>query len=106
MAGQLSDYVLGVRPTSSGYRTWTFEPRLGNLAFAEGRVPTPKGVIEARWERVGDRLKCRVKALGVGHAVPVGIGRGGLTAFASRDGAGLFVAWRRRNVPRAAERGW
>lgn len=64
MAGQLSDYVLGVRPTSPGYRTWTFEPRPGNLMFAEGRVPTPKGVIEARWERVGDRLKCCVKAPG------------------------------------------
>ena len=64
MAGQLSDYILGVRPTSPGYRTWTFEPRPGNLTFAEGRVPTPRGFIEARWERVGDRLKCRVKAPG------------------------------------------
>jgi len=64
MAGQLSDYVLGIRPTAPGYRTWTFAPRPGNLTFAEGSVPTPKGVIRARWERIGDRLRCRVRAPG------------------------------------------
>ncbi len=64
MAGQLSDYVLGLRPTEPGYRKWKFDPHPGGLSFAEGRVPTPRGVFEVRWERAGDRLKCRVKEPG------------------------------------------
>ncbi|MCR5750861.1 MAG: hypothetical protein K6G91_02765 [Kiritimatiellae bacterium] len=64
LAGQLSDYVLGLRPTEPGYRRWTFDPHPGGLAFAEGRVPTPRGVIEVCWERVGERLKCRIKEPG------------------------------------------
>lgn len=61
MAGQISDYILGVRPTAPGYRTWKFEPHPGNLTFAEGRVPTPKGVFAVRWDRVGSKLKCRIQ---------------------------------------------
>ena len=64
MAGQLSDYVLGLRPVEPGYRRWTFDPHPGRLSFAEGMVPTPRGVIEVRWERAGDVLKCRIKEPG------------------------------------------
>jgi hypothetical protein len=39
----LSAYVLGVRPTAPGFASHTDEPRLGNLAWAEGVVPTPRG---------------------------------------------------------------
>ena len=64
MAGQLSDYVLGLRPVEPGYRRWTFDPHPGGLTFAEGKVPTPRGAMEVRWERVEDVLKCRIKEPG------------------------------------------
>ena len=48
-----SSYLLGVQPTSPGYRTWTIAPQTGNLGWAQGRVPTPAGPIVSRWQ-VGD----------------------------------------------------
>lgn len=37
--------LLGVRPTSPGYRTCEIRPQIGNLRHAEGKVPTPYGSI-------------------------------------------------------------
>jgi alpha-L-rhamnosidase len=47
----LSSYVLGVQPTTAGFRTWTVEPHPGALTWAEGDVPTPYGTIDVRWAR-------------------------------------------------------
>jgi len=52
----LSSYVLGVEPTSPGYRTWTIAPQIGDLAWAQGEVPTPSGAIASRW-RAGPRKR-------------------------------------------------
>ena len=43
--------MLGVRPNGAGYQTVDICPQLGDLAWAEGDVPTPKGVIHVRVER-------------------------------------------------------
>jgi alpha-L-rhamnosidase len=45
----LSAYVLGVQPSSAGYRTWLVQPHPGSLAWVEGDVPTPMGTIVVRW---------------------------------------------------------
>lgn len=45
----LSQYVLGVQPSSPGYRTWQVQPHPGSLTWAEGNVPTPLGTIAVRW---------------------------------------------------------
>jgi alpha-L-rhamnosidase len=45
----LSAYVLGVQPSSAGYRTWLVQPHPGSLSWVEGDVPTPKGMIAVRW---------------------------------------------------------
>ncbi|HEU5182917.1 MAG TPA: alpha-L-rhamnosidase C-terminal domain-containing protein, partial [Gemmatimonadaceae bacterium] len=45
--------VLGVRPSSPGFRTVSIAPALGPLRRAEGRVPHPAGDIEVRLERRG-----------------------------------------------------
>jgi Bacterial alpha-L-rhamnosidase C-terminal domain/Bacterial alpha-L-rhamnosidase 6 hairpin glycosidase domain len=45
-----SSYLLGVQPTSPGYNTWTIAPQTGDLAWAQGRVPTPSGAIVSRWQ--------------------------------------------------------
>jgi alpha-L-rhamnosidase len=47
--------VLGVRPSSSGFRTARIAPVLGPLKRAEGRVPHPLGDIDVQLVREGQR---------------------------------------------------
>ncbi len=47
----LSGYVLGIRPLTPGYATWLVEPQLGDLRFAQGQAPTPRGPVVSRWRR-------------------------------------------------------
>jgi alpha-L-rhamnosidase len=49
----LSGYVLGVQPDTAGYATWTVQPHPGDLAWADGRVPTPHGAVDVRWSKTG-----------------------------------------------------
>jgi hypothetical protein len=45
-----SEYVLGVQPATPGFEEWLFQPVIvGGLAWARGRVPTPRGSIQAEW---------------------------------------------------------
>jgi hypothetical protein len=48
----LSQYVLGVAPTSPGYGRWAIAPQPGDLHRAQGVVPTPHGPITVRWEKL------------------------------------------------------
>ena len=57
VSGDMTAYVLGVRPVEPGYAAFRFEPHVvSKLTFAEGVVPTPHGDIRARWERKGERV--------------------------------------------------
>ena len=38
----------------AGYKTWPIEPQPGDLSWANGRVPTPYGPIEVKWEKQDD----------------------------------------------------
>jgi hypothetical protein len=53
-APALTSYVLGVRPTSPGFATFTIEPHTGissSLVYwATGTVPTPHGNITVHWQ--------------------------------------------------------
>lgn len=54
-AGFISSCFLGVVPLGSGYSRFSFSPAPPDgLRFAEGRVPTKYGPIDARWKRTGD----------------------------------------------------
>ncbi|OQA42319.1 MAG: Bacterial alpha-L-rhamnosidase [Chloroflexi bacterium ADurb.Bin325] len=44
-------YTLGVTPAEPGYAAARIAPRLGKLAWAEGKIPTPHGLIRVRAER-------------------------------------------------------
>ena len=44
-------YILGIQPTSGGFATFDVRPETGGLTFAEGAVPTVKGLITTRWEK-------------------------------------------------------
>ena len=43
-------YTLGVTPAEPGYTAARIAPRLGHLKWAEGKVPTPHGLISVRAE--------------------------------------------------------
>ena len=60
----LSAYVLGMRPTSPGWRTWTVEPQPIGLRFARGSVGTPSGSLGVGWRRVRGGLRVTVDAPG------------------------------------------
>jgi alpha-L-rhamnosidase len=47
----LTAHVLGVRPMSAGFATIRIEPHFGHLKHLEGRVPTPRGMIEVVLDR-------------------------------------------------------
>ncbi len=47
-------YICGIQPTSGGFATFDVRPETGGLTFAEGAVPTVKGLITTRWEKGSD----------------------------------------------------
>jgi len=47
----LPAHVLGVQPQEPGFAAVRLAPQLGDLAWAAGVVPTPRGLIKLRWER-------------------------------------------------------
>lgn len=46
---QMSARVLGVMPGSPGFKTIAIQPRLCDLKWARGRVPTPHGDVVVSW---------------------------------------------------------
>ncbi len=57
----LSAYVLGIRPLTPGFKQAVIAPRLGDLTWIKGRVPTPQGTIEVDAERTARGLVLRVQ---------------------------------------------
>jgi hypothetical protein len=53
---QLTTEVLGVRPTSPGFATFTVTPKPMELSWAKGVVPTPHGEIRVEWRKQGSQL--------------------------------------------------
>ncbi|CAG8215828.1 unnamed protein product [Penicillium salamii] len=48
----LTEYVLGIQPSSPGFSEWNFQPAVltPDVSWAKGKVPTPHGSIDASWE--------------------------------------------------------
>jgi hypothetical protein len=62
-AAWLHTAVLGVRPQSPGFRTFTFQPNLGGLDWAQGDIPTPDGPIRVFLERrIDGKMVSRLEA--------------------------------------------
>ena len=58
LAGVLTNYVLGVRPTKPGFTDFAFEPPdLPGVDWAEGAIPTPRGLIRASWRRTASGVE-------------------------------------------------
>ncbi len=47
-------YICGIQPTSGGFATFDVRPETGGLTFAEGSVPTIKGLVTTHWEKRND----------------------------------------------------
>ncbi len=61
-ASALTSYALGVRPAAAGYRAWIVAPQPGDLRWAAGQVPTPRGPITVSWRRDDGRFELWVTA--------------------------------------------
>ena len=46
-------YTLGIQPIEIGFSRFSVRPVWGDLFWASGKVPTPYGEIEIRWEKQG-----------------------------------------------------
>lgn len=55
--GQLSEYVLGVKPVSPGYSEWRVAPVTLGLEWAYGKFPVPGGEISVAWNATGSVIK-------------------------------------------------
>jgi alpha-L-rhamnosidase len=47
-------FIVGIQPTSGGFATFDVRPEIGGLTFAEGTVPTVKGLVTTRWKKNAD----------------------------------------------------
>jgi hypothetical protein len=53
-------YICGIQPTSGGFSTFDVRQETGGLTFAEGTVPTVKGLVTTRWEKGNDNFSLRI----------------------------------------------
>ncbi|MFE7170005.1 alpha-L-rhamnosidase C-terminal domain-containing protein [Streptomyces sp. NPDC057616] len=56
----LTHELLGARPTSPGYATWEVRPNLGDIAWAQGQLPTPHGALRVSWQNSGSTFRLGV----------------------------------------------
>ena len=80
-ANLLSTYVLGARPAVPGWKTATISPRTGDLAFAKGKVPTPRGPILIDWKSGPGFVIDLVLPEGMGAKVDVPASQGSKEVF-------------------------
>jgi hypothetical protein len=52
----LTEYILGIRPTSAGYNTIQIVPDLMDLNWVSGDVPTPRGAIRLQVSRTEKKM--------------------------------------------------
>ena len=57
---EIQQALLGVRPTSPGFATFTVDPPTAGLSHASGTVPTPFGPIKVQWRRSGSNITIHV----------------------------------------------
>ncbi len=85
----LSDYVLGVTPTSVAYRTWQVKPFTDGLVWAQGQVPTTEGPVVSRWELGDEVFRLTVEAP-AGTAGTVAVPTLGAERTIYRDGVEVW----------------
>lgn len=46
---ELTNQLLGAKPTTPGFATWEVQPHPGTVHWARGQLPTPHGPLEVSW---------------------------------------------------------
>lgn len=59
---ELTNGLLGARPTSPGYATWSVVPHPGKVRWARGQLPTPHGPLRVGWQSSARRFALAVTA--------------------------------------------
>lgn len=72
----LPRYVLGVRPTAPGFAKVRIRPQLGDLPWATGSVPTPRGEIQIELDAKGGGKATVPDGIEVEDGCPVEVVRG------------------------------
>lgn len=57
---QMSECILGVAPSSPGYKTFAIHPNVCDLSWARGVVPTPHGDITISWKWADNKISVNV----------------------------------------------
>jgi hypothetical protein len=89
-APALTNSVLGVTPTSNGFATYSVIPHPGDVAWAQGDVPTPHGAVSVSWEHQSGSFTMTVKSPS-GTTARVGVPTFGRTLDVTLDGAPATV---------------
>lgn len=58
----LTHQLLGARPTSPGYTGWEVRPHPGDVAWAQGQLPTPAGPLAVDWTNTTKSFTLTVEA--------------------------------------------
>jgi hypothetical protein len=61
-APALTNFALGLTPTSPGFGSYLAQPHPADLTWASGIVPTPNGPISLHWARAGGAISATVVA--------------------------------------------
>ncbi|WNI21972.1 alpha-L-rhamnosidase C-terminal domain-containing protein [Streptomyces sp. ITFR-16] len=57
----LTHQLLGALPLSPGYATWQVRPHPGDVAWAQGQLPTPHGPLAVEWNTAGPGFTLTVR---------------------------------------------
>lgn len=94
-ANLLPRFVLGVQAVKPGWTEALVKPHPGALAFARGKVPTPKGPVTVDW-KAGPGFSMSVglpRGMSARVEVPAGAGGSGVYVDGSRVAARRFGDW-------------
>ena len=81
----LPRHILGLYPTAPGWKRFGVRPKCAGLTHASGKVPTPKGEIELKWE-IDAKTKRRQLELTVPAGTEALVGNPGKTAIVMKEG--------------------
>ena len=57
---QMSQRILGVEPTTPGFKSLVIRPQVCDLTWAKGKVPTPQGNVEVSWKLQNQKILIEV----------------------------------------------
>ena len=89
-APALTNRLLGVAPTAPGFARYDLVPHPGDVAWAQGRVPTPHGPLDAAWERPASGSFSLRFSAPPGTIGRIGVPTAGRTIAVSLDGVAIW----------------